>query len=95
MNRAEIADRLTARAGPSRAVAREPVDGVFAAIGDALANGKKVPVAGFGAFGTRSGPARTGRNPRTGGVVSKSASTSPTFEAGKRLKEVVNAGPEF
>ena len=74
MNKAEMADRLAARTGLSKEIAREAVDGVFGAIGDALANGEEVRIAGFGTFGTRSRPARTGRNPRTGEAVSISAS---------------------
>ena len=93
MNKAQMADRLAARTGPTKAVAREAVDGVFAAIGDALANGEEVRIAGFGSFVTRSRPARTGRNPRTGEAVSISASKSPTFKAGKTLKDAVNSGP--
>ena len=92
MNKAETADRLAERAGLSKAVAREAVDGLFAVIGEALANGEEVRIAGFGTFGTRSRPARTGRNPRSGEAVSISASTSPTFKAGKTLKDAVNAG---
>ena len=93
MNKAQMADRLAARTGLTKAVAREAVDGVFAAIGDALANGEEVRIAGFGSFGTRSRPARTGRNPRTGEAVSISASKSPTFKGGKTLKDAVNSGP--
>ena len=96
MNKAEMAGRLAARTGLSKAIAREAVDGVFAAIGDALANGEEVGITGFGTFGTfgtRSRAARTGRNPRTGKAVSVSASTSPTFKAGKTLKDAVKAGP--
>ena len=93
MNKAEIADRLAARTGLNKSAAKEAVDGVFGAIGEALANGEDVRIAGFGTFGTRSRPARTGRNPRTGEPVSISASTSPTFKAGKTLKDTVNAGP--
>ena len=78
MNKAEMADRLAARTGLSKAVAREAVDGVFAAIGDALANGEEVRIVGFGSFGTRSRPARTGRNPRTGeAVCQRRSKTSP------------------
>ena len=66
---------------------------MFGTIGDALANGEEVRISGFGTFGTRSRPARTGRNPRTGEAVSISASMSQTFKAGKPLKGVVNAGP--
>ena len=93
MNKAEMADRLAARTGLGKSAAKEAVDGVFAVIGDALANGEQVRVPGFGTFGTRSRPARTGRNPRTGEAVSISASTSPTFKAGKTLKDAVNADP--
>ena len=93
MNKAEMADRLAARTGLSKAEAMKAVDGLFAVIGDALADGDEVRVTGFGAFGTRSMPARTGRNPRTGEPVSISASTSPTFKAGKTLKDAINAGP--
>ena len=93
MNKAEMADRLAARTGLSKSVAKQAVDGVFGAIGDALVDGEEVRIAGFGTFGTRSRAARTGRNPRTGEPVSISASTSPTFKAGKTLKDSVNAGP--
>ena len=92
MNKVEMADRLVARTGLGKSVAKEAVDGVFAVIGDALAQGEEVRVAGFGTFGTRSRPARTGRNPRTGQAVSISASTSPMFKAGKTLKDAVKAG---
>ena len=93
MNKAEMAGRLAARTGLSKAVARDAVDGVFAIIGEALADGEDVRVPGFGTFGTRSRPARTGRNPGTGEAVSISASKLPTFKAGKTLKDNVNADP--
>ena len=75
------------------AVAREEVNRVFTAIGDPLANGEEVRNAGCRTFGTRSRPARTGRNPRTGEAVSISASISPRFKAGKTLKDAVNVDP--
>ena len=93
MKRTEMADRLAARTGLSKVAARNAVDGVFANIGEALADGEDVRLPGFGTFGTRSRPAHTGRNPRTGEAVSISASTSPTLKAGKTLKDTVNRGP--
>ena len=86
-----MADRLAARTGLSRGAARDAADGVLEIIGEALADGEEVRLPGFGTFGTRSRPARTGRNPRTGEAVSIAASTSPTFKAGKTLKDAVNA----
>ena len=93
MNKTEMADRLAARTGLGKGGARDAVDGVFAIIGEALADGEDVRLPGFGTFGTRSRPARTGRNPRTGEAVSISASTLPTFKAGKTLEDSVNGGP--
>ena len=93
MNKAEMADRLAARTSLSKADARAAVDSVFAAIGDALGNGEEVRIPGFGTFGTRSRPARTGRNTKTSEAVSIPAPTSPTFKAGKTLKDAVNADP--
>ena len=68
------------------------MDGVFEAIGEALANGEEVRLAGFGTFGARSRAARTGRNPQTGEVLSIPASKTPSFKAGKALKDAVNDG---
>ena len=92
MNKSDIAGRVAGRAGVGRSAAGEAVDAVFEAIGEALARGEDVRIAGFGTFGTRSRPARTGRNPRTGESLNIAASPAPTFKAGKPLRDAVNAG---
>ena len=51
MNKSDIGDRLAGRLGLNKAVARDAVDGVFEAIGEALANGEEVRLAGFGGGG--------------------------------------------
>ena len=93
MNKAKIGDRLAARTGLGKAAARNEVDGVFAIVGEASVDGEEVRIAGFETFGARSRPDRPGRSPRTGEAISMWASTSPTFKAGKPLKDAVNAGP--
>ena len=92
MNKSEIAGRVADRTGVGRLAAGSAVDAVFEAIGEALARGEDVRVVGFGTFGTRSRPARTGRNPRTGESLNIAASTTPTFKAGRPLRDAVNAG---
>ena len=67
-------------------------DVMFEAIGEALARGEGLRIVGFGTFGTRSRPARTGRNPRIKESLEIAASTAPTFKSGKQLRDVVNAG---
>ena len=75
----------------NKAAAKDAVDGVFEAIGEALANGEEARILGFGTFGARNRPARTGRNPRTGESVSIAAVTVPVFKPGKTLKDAVGS----
>ena len=92
MNKWAIAGHVADRTGVVRSAAGEAVDTVFEAIAEALARGEDVRIVGFGTFGTRNRPARTGRNPRTGERLEIAASTAPTFKAGKPLRDAVNAG---
>ena len=58
---------------------------------DAMSDGGRVELRGFGAFSVRSRPARTGRNPRTGEAVKVPAKSVPFFKSGKELRERLNA----
>ena len=90
MNRSELERRVAERTGLASSAAKGAVDTVFEVIAEALASGEDAKITGFGVFGTRARPARTGRNPRTGESVSIAASTAPTFKPGKALKNAVN-----
>ncbi len=81
MNKADIGGLVAARLGLRKAEAEAAVDTVFEAIGDSLASGEDVRIAGFGTFGTRSRTARTGRNPRTGESLNIAASTGTDVQA--------------
>ncbi|MHB9881282.1 integration host factor subunit beta [Pacificimonas sp. ICDLI1SI03] len=71
--------------------AERVVGTIFDSIIDALAEGRRVELRGFGAFSTRARDARTGRNPRTGDAVDVEAKRVPHFKAGKDLRERLNA----
>jgi integration host factor subunit beta len=66
------------------------VGAIFDSITDALADGNRVELRGFGAFSVKNRPARTGRNPRTGDAVSVDEKWVPFFKAGKELRERLN-----
>ena len=68
MNKAEMADRPAAGTVLNKAAARDVVDSIFAVIGEALANGEEVRIAGFGTFTarTRPGPYRPQPQDRRG-----------------------------
>ena len=59
---------------------------------EALVDGGRVELRGFGAFSVRARPARAGRNPRTGAAVDVRAKAVPFFKSGKELRERLNAG---
>ncbi len=63
---------------------------IFDTIVEALADGRRVELRGFGAFSTRARDARTGRNPRTGASVKVDAKRVPYFKPGKDLRDRLN-----
>ena len=63
---------------------------IFDEITDALANGDRVELRGFGAFSVKERASRTGRNPRTGEAVDVPAKYIPYFKTGKQLREKLN-----
>ena len=62
------------------------VNTIFNSIIDALVQGDKVELRGFGSFRIRQRKARQGRNPKTGASVSVPGKKVPFFKAGKDLK---------
>lgn len=70
------------------------VNAVLNEISDALADGNRVELRGFGAFSVKNRPARTGRNPRTGDAVDVDEKWVPFFKTGKELRERLNMDDE-
>ena len=68
------------------------VNTILDKIVEALANGDRVELRGFGAFSVKARPARVGRNPRTGEKVSVDEKSVPFFKTGKEMRERLNDG---
>jgi integration host factor subunit beta len=66
------------------------VTAIFDKIADALADGNRVELRGFGAFSVKHRDARIGRNPRTGGTVQVAEKHIPFFKTGKQLRDRLN-----
>ena len=64
---------------------------IFDKIIDAMAEGHRVELRGFGAFSTREREARRGRNPRTGESVDVPQKRVPYFKAGKEMRARLNS----
>ena len=61
---------------------------------EALEEGGRVELRGFGALSVRSRDARAGRNPRSCEPVDVRAKHFPFFKSGKELRERLNADDE-
>jgi len=90
VNKSELIDAVSDSADISKAAAGRAVDGMLAAITNALSQGDQVSLVGFGTFLVRERAARSGRNPRTGETIQINAAKNPSFKAGKALKDAVN-----
>ena len=91
MNKAELIAVVAEKTGFTKKDAEAAVNAVTASVQEALVNGDKVQLIGFGTFETRERKARKGRNPQAPGtVIEIPASKAPVFKAGKALKDAVN-----
>jgi len=91
MNKAELVAVVAEKTGFTKKDSEAAVNAFIGSIEDALVNGDKVQLIGFGTFETRERKARQGRNPRKPGeTIEIPASKAPVFKAGKALKDAVN-----
>src|SRR2546430_5972 len=66
------------------------LNAVLGEITSAMARGDRVELRGFGTFGVKIRAARTGRNPRTGTIVSVPRKAMPFFRTGKEMRARLN-----
>ena len=91
MNKTELVASVAEKAGLTKKDAEKAVNALFESVQQALVEGDKVQMIGFGTFEVKERAARTGRNPRTNETIQIPASKNPAFKAGKALKDAVNA----
>ena len=65
MNKTELVAAVATKADLSKKDAEAAVKAVLDAVTEALADGEKVALVGFGTFEVKERAARTGKNPRT------------------------------
>lgn len=66
------------------------VDVFYSSIADALSNGQRVELRGFGAFSIKERGPRVARNPKNGDRVAVSSKKTVYYKPGKELKERIN-----
>jgi integration host factor subunit beta len=90
MTKAELVDQVADKVDLTKKQTEVIVNILFNSITEALSQGDKVELRGFGSFRIRSRNPREGRNPKTGDAVHIPAKRVPFFKAGKELREMVD-----
>ncbi len=89
MNKGELVDRISQKATVTKKQADAVLSAAIETIMEAVSEGDKVTLVGFGSFERRDRKEREGRNPKTGEKMSIPATQVPAFSAGKLFKEKV------
>ncbi len=90
MTRTELIEALSKETGFPIRKAEEAVKTVFNSMANALADGDRVEIRGFGSFKVKHYNGYAGRNPKTGEPIKVKPRKLPFFKSGKELKERVD-----
>ena len=89
MNKVELIAQIAEKSGLSKKDAEKALAATVDAITEAVSNGDKVQLVGFGSFEVKQREARIGRNPKTKEAIEIPAARVPVFKAGRALKDAV------
>jgi integration host factor subunit beta len=92
--KSELIDRISAQNPHLYRQDAEKIVNGFSEIASAMARGDRVELRGFGVFFVKLRESRTGRNPRTGALVSVERKAVPFFRSGKEMKSLLNPGAD-
>jgi integration host factor subunit beta len=91
MTKSELIEQLSYMNGMlSKKESELVVNTLLECIRDALVEGERVEIRGFGSFTVRTRDAREARNPKSGEIVSIPNKKTAFFKTGKQLRERVN-----
>ncbi len=90
MTKADLITKIAEKSELSKKDSEKALNAVIAAVTEALAEGDKVQLTGFGTFEVRDKKEKETINPRTKEKILVPARKSPAFKAGKALKDAVD-----
>jgi len=89
MNKAELVNAIANESQLTKVDSKKALDAFMKVSSDALKNGERVALVGFGSFSVVERSARTGRNPQTGKEIKIAAKKVVKFAPGAELKTLV------
>ncbi len=88
MIKADIVNRVAEESEVPRVKAAQAVDIIIQTMKDALCDGKRIELRGFGVFQVRDRKKGIGRNPKTGVEVAIAPGKTVRFKPGKELRNI-------
>ena len=88
MIKADLVNRVAEASEVSRVKAAKAVESILFAMKEALGEGKRIELRGFGVFQVRDRKRGVGRNPKTGVEVAIAPGKTVRFKPGKGLKQI-------
>jgi DNA-binding protein HU-beta len=90
MTKADLVDQIAEGTGLTKIETKAVVEGFMAAVSQAMREGKRIELRGFGSFEVKHRAARTARNPQTNEPVQVEARYVPVFNVSDGLQEEVD-----
>ena len=87
MNKATLIAKIAEKSGLNKKQAEAALTAFTDTVVEALKEGDKVQMMGFGTFEVKDRAARTARKPSTGETIEIPAKKAPVFKVGKGLKD--------
>ncbi|MBO7418956.1 MAG: HU family DNA-binding protein [Bacteroidaceae bacterium] len=86
MNKSELVSAMAEKSGLTKVDCKKALEAAIAAVSEALKDGDKVSLVGFGSFSVVERAARQGVNPATGEAIDIAAKKNVKFKAGSELE---------
>ena len=90
MTKSDLINVVSAQTEETKKVVENVINATLEALADALKEGDKVQLIGFGTFEVKETAEKMGRNPQTGEAIKIEASKKVSFSASKVLKDSIN-----
>jgi nucleoid DNA-binding protein len=90
ITKADIVEKISKSTGISKVETKAVVEGIVASIVEAIIEGNKVELRGFGVFNSKKRKPRKARNPRTGEIVELKERNEPLFKPSTDFAQKVN-----
>lgn len=89
MTKAELIAGMALESGLTKTDAEKALNAFLSQVEQALKQGEKVQLVGFGSFEVKERAERIGRNPKTKEAIVIPAGRTPVFKAGTALKDAI------